>query len=47
MTAVATYVGVCCREWVLAVGVSGSCGLCGGVPVFVRPGPVVGEEAPR
>jgi hypothetical protein len=33
----ATYIGVCCREWPLAVGVPvGRCGLCGERPVFLR-----------
>lgn len=31
-----TYIGVCCREWVLAVGFRGRCGLCGEVPVYLR-----------
>lgn len=47
---IGTYIGVCCREWVLAVGVPvSSCGLCGSRPVYERdddgtdptpPGPV-------
>jgi hypothetical protein len=29
-----TYIGVCCREWPLAVGVPvGHCGICGERPV--------------
>jgi len=32
-----TYIGRCCREWVLAVGARGRCGLCGEVPEYVRP----------
>ena len=35
-----TYIGVCCREWVLAVGGNGRCGLCGTVPVYLRPDPL-------
>lgn len=32
-----TYIGECCREWVLALGVPvGRCGLCGEKPVFLR-----------
>lgn len=33
---VGAYVGLCCREWVLAVGGRGKCGLCGTVPVYLR-----------
>lgn len=34
---VPTYIGVCCREWVMAAGVNGgTCGLCGQRPVFLR-----------
>lgn len=33
-TPIETYVGVCCREWTLAVGFPvGRCGLCGERPV--------------
>lgn len=32
-----TYIGFCCREWVLAIGHKGRCGLCGEVPTFLRP----------
>lgn len=32
-----TYIGICCREWVLAVGMHGKCGICNTVPVFLRP----------
>lgn len=31
-----TFIGKCCREWVLAYGGRGTCGLCGERPVFVR-----------
>ena len=34
---VPTYIGFCCREWVLAVGQHGTCGLCGQIPTFLRP----------
>lgn len=34
---VPTYIGFCCREWVLAYGPGGRCGLCGERPVFLRP----------
>lgn len=40
---VPTYVGRCCREWILAVGYRGKCGFCGEAPKYVRPddgGPV-------
>ncbi len=30
------YLGVCCREWILAFGHKGRCGLCGIEPVYVR-----------
>lgn len=34
---VLTYVGVCCREWILALGYPvGRCGLCGERPVYLR-----------
>lgn len=33
-----TYIGKCCREWVLTVvGGRGTCGLCGEVPTYLRP----------
>lgn len=33
-----TYIGECCREWVLASGVPvGRCGLCGERPTYKRP----------
>lgn len=35
----ATFIGYCCREWVLAVGGKGSCGLCGERPTYLRPDP--------
>ena len=31
-----TYIGYCCREWVLAWGHKGRCGLCGEVPTYLR-----------
>ena len=32
------YIGECCREWPLIVGIRpGSCGLCGEVPTHKRP----------
>ena len=34
---VPTYIGVCCKEWVLAIGARGRCGLCGEVPTYLRP----------
>lgn len=34
---VPTYVGYCCREWILALGFKGRCGLCGEVPTYLRP----------
>jgi hypothetical protein len=31
------YIGSCCREWPLAVGIPvGRCGLCGERPTFLR-----------
>jgi hypothetical protein len=38
-----TYIGYCCREWVLAAGHKGRCGLCGEIPTYLRPD----EESPR
>jgi hypothetical protein len=36
-TPIVTYIGVCCREWPLAVGFPvGRCGLCGERPVAKR-----------
>lgn len=33
-----TYIGYCCREWVLALGFRGGrCGLCGERPAYLRP----------
>lgn len=33
-----TYIGYCCREWVLAAAFRvGRCGLCGERPVYLRP----------
>ena len=33
----ATYIGQCCREWVLAAGAPvGTCGICGERPTFLR-----------
>lgn len=37
-----TYIGICCREWILVVGMTGRCGLCETVPVFLRPDPLFG-----
>jgi hypothetical protein len=34
---VPTYIGACCREWVLALGYRGRCGLCSEVPTYLRP----------
>lgn len=31
-----SYIGFCCREWELAYGHRGRCGLCGTVPTFPR-----------
>lgn len=42
MSPVLTYYGRCCREWLLAVGAYGRCGLCGKAPSYDRPGPLVG-----
>lgn len=36
---VCTYIGTCCREWVLACGVNGRCGQCGERPTFTRDDP--------
>jgi hypothetical protein len=36
---VPTYIGRCCREWVLAIGAKGRCGLCGEKPTYSRPDP--------
>ena len=35
---VPTYVGYCCREWILAAATAkpGRCGLCGEVPRYLR-----------
>lgn len=33
-----TYIGACCREWILALGHKpGRCGLCGERPEYLRP----------
>jgi hypothetical protein len=37
MRKVATYIGLCCREWILAVGGRGRCGACGEIPTYLRP----------
>lgn len=44
MPVIPTWIGVCCREWTLAaIGIGpGRCGICGGTPVYLRPGPDVG-----
>ena len=32
-----TYIGFCCREWILALGHKvGRCGYCGERPVYLR-----------
>lgn len=32
-----TYIGACCREWILALGFpTGRCGICGEIPTYVR-----------
>lgn len=31
-----TYIGYCCREWVLAYGQRGTCGYCDKVPELIR-----------
>lgn len=31
------FVGLCCREWILAFGGKGRCGLCGEIPQYLRP----------
>lgn len=37
MTEYHTYIGRCCREWILAAGFKvGKCGLCGKRPTFER-----------
>lgn len=36
MPPVPTYIGACCREWTLAYGGRGTCGICEQVPVYVR-----------
>lgn len=37
MTEMVTYIGECCREWILAGGFPvGSCGLCGERPTYKR-----------
>lgn len=36
---IVTYIGFCCREWVLAVTIPssvGRCGLCGEKPTYLR-----------
>jgi hypothetical protein len=35
-TEIHTYIGYCCREWVLAYGITGKCGICGQVPKYLR-----------
>lgn len=37
MPQIPTYIGSCCREWVLAVLIPvGRCGLCGERPTYLR-----------
>jgi hypothetical protein len=37
MTTFHTYIGECCREWIMAAGFPrGRCGLCGEAPTFKR-----------
>ena len=31
-----TYIAKCCREWVMAIGHRGRCGICGEKPEFLR-----------
>lgn len=32
-----TYIGFCCREWILTIGHKvGTCGYCGEVPTYLR-----------
>lgn len=39
-----TYIGLCCREWVLHIGEHpGRCGLCGERPTYLRADP----DSPR
>ena len=36
-----TYIGFCCREWILAISMwdkTGRCGYCGERPTYLRPG---------
>lgn len=34
---VPTYIGYCCREWVMVLGVRpGRCGLCEEIPTYLR-----------
>lgn len=41
-----TYIGMCCREWDLAVGYPvGRCGLCGEKPTYLRPSEPVRVES--
>lgn len=40
MNEIHTYIGRCCREWILATGFHvGRCGLCGERPTYERPDP--------
>lgn len=41
-----TYIGVCCREWPLAVMMRGRCGDCGEVPVYDRPDTFYNDPEP-
>ena len=37
MTALPSYIGACCREWIMAYGYNrGTCGFCGEHPTYVR-----------
>lgn len=37
MTTFHTYIGECCREWILAAGYqTGRCGICGQKPTYKR-----------
>ena len=43
-----TWIGYCCREWVMAYGYkSGRCGLCGETPTYLREGEPLHITHPR